>query len=222
MRGWLASACAAAIRSESGASPRVSLSGLPGVTSHQMRSRSSRRIASRQAARCAACGGSNVPPNRPILSPRGCGGRRMGPVVPQTRCAPSPLEGEGRAGGEFRVLPKEKKTPHPTRRDAARHPLPQGERVTPARVDRKQRRKSTWPDLPRAANAIFECGELLDADRPARVYASGGNSDLRAEAELAAIGELGRGIVQHDCGVDLAEEFLGGFRVSRDNRIGVM
>ena len=47
-------------------------------------------------------------------------------------------------------------------------------------------------------HAIFEAGELLDADRAARVQAAGGDADLGAEAELAAVGELGRGVVQHD------------------------
>src|SRR5690242_21914739 len=45
---------------------RSSFSGLPGVTSHHMRSSFSRFMASRLAAKCAACGGSKVPPNRPI------------------------------------------------------------------------------------------------------------------------------------------------------------
>ena len=35
-------------------------------------------------------------------------------------------------------------------------------------------------DLPRAADAILECGELLDADRPARMHAPGGDADLGA------------------------------------------
>ncbi len=60
----------------SGARPRVFLSGLPGVTSHQTRSRSSRFIAIRQAPRWAWCGGSNVPPNRPMLMPGAWGGER--------------------------------------------------------------------------------------------------------------------------------------------------
>ena len=63
-------------------------------------------------------------------------------------------------------------------------------------------------DLPRAAHAVFEAGQLLDADRAARVEAAGGDADLGAEAELAAVGELGRGVVQHDGGIDLAQEFL--------------
>ena len=37
-----------------------------------------------------------------------------------------------------------------------------------------------------------------------------GDADLGAHAELAAIGELRRGIVQHDRAVDAGEELLGG------------
>src|ERR1044072_6269272 len=122
MRGLFASFSAAAMRSARELRPRVSFSGFPGVTSHQTRSRSRRCIASRQAARCAACGGSNVPPNRPILSPRGCGGRRMGAVFG----APCEL-GEG----FFADLLTEKA---PSRGVCAPllatyHPLPQGEKV---------------------------------------------------------------------------------------------
>jgi hypothetical protein len=38
--------------------------------------------------------------------------------------------------------------------------------------------------------------QLLDADRAARMHAAGGDADLGAEAEFAAIGELGRGVVE--------------------------
>ncbi len=38
--------------------------------------------------------------------------------------------------------------------------------------------------------------------------AAGGDPDLGAEAELAAVGELGGGIVQHDRRIDAVEEFL--------------
>ena len=44
----------------------------------------------------------------------------------------------------------------------------------------------------------------------------------RAHAELAAIGELGRGVVQHDGGIDLGEEALDGRRVLGDDRLGVV
>src|SRR5882762_7659428 len=158
MRGWPASFAASAMRCPSGRRPRVSFSGLPGVTSHHMRSSWSRFMASRLAARCAACGGSKVPPNRPIRIPGACGGRtRRGGCI---TCAKGTVERWSR------------------------------------------------PDLPGAAHAILEAGELLDADRTAGVQLAGGDADLGAEAELAAIGELRRGVVQHDRGIDLRQEFL--------------
>ena len=66
------------------------------------------------------------------------------------------------------------------------------------------------PDLAGAADAVLEAGQLLDADRPARVHAAGGDADLGAHAEFAAVGELGRGVVQDDGAVDLGEEAVGG------------
>ena len=68
----------------------------------------------------------------------------------------------------------------------------------------------------------LNAGELLDADRPARMQAAGGDADLGAEAELAAVGELRRGIVQHDGRIDLAQEFLRRRRVRGDDRVGVV
>src|SRR5216683_2929073 len=62
--------------------------------------------------------------------------------------------------------------------------------------------------LPGVAHAILEGGELLDPDRAAGVEAAGGDADLGAETELAAVGELGRGVVQHDRRIDLGQEFL--------------
>src|SRR5437762_4445173 len=172
MRGWLASFLASAMRCSSGRRPRVSFSGLPGVTSHHMRSSWSRLMASRRAARCAACGGSKVPPNRPIRIPGACGGRtRRGGCI---TCAKGTVE------------------------------------------------RSSRPDLPGAAHAIFEAGELLDADRATGVQLAGGDADLGAEAELAAIGELGRGVVQHDRRIDLVEEFLCRGLVLGDDRVGVV
>src|SRR5882757_238574 len=63
------------------------------------------------------------------------------------------------------------------------------------------------PRLPGAVDAIFEARQLLGADRPAGVEFAGGNADFGAEAELAAIGELRRRVVQHDRRVDLDEEY---------------
>src|SRR6185436_19144800 len=153
MRGWPASFAASVMRCSSGRRPRVSFSGLPGVTSHHMRSSWSRFMASRLAARCAACGGSKVPPNRPIRIPGACGGRtRRGGCI---TCAKGTVERWSR------------------------------------------------PDLPGAAHAVLEAGELFDAD-------------------LAAVGELRRGIVQHDRRIDLVEEFLRRGLVGGDNRVGMM
>jgi hypothetical protein len=60
---------------------------------------------------------------------------------------------------------------------------------------------------------ILERGQLLDADRPPRMHLAGGDADLRAHAELAAVGKLRRGVVQQDGGIDLVEEALRGCRV---------
>src|SRR5262245_9100379 len=216
MRGWRASARAATMRSASGASPRVSLSGLPGVTSHHTRSRSSRFIASRQAARCASCGGSNVPPNRPIRIPGACGGSWT-PDAAASLLA--------RAGGEPRngapddgVCSMRPKVSNPSPGPTLGSGPPSsasGEGCTVAW-------RGSRPDLSRAAHAILEAGELLDADRPARMEAAGGDPDLGAEAELAAVGELGRGVVQHNGGIDLAQELFGRALVLGDDGLGVV
>src|SRR5262245_40273553 len=143
------------MRSSSGDRPRVSLSGLPGVTSHQTRSRPSRRIAIRQAARWASCGGSKVPPNRPIFMPGVWGGSTD---------------------------------------------------IRQAIKGRAQERSRTC--LPRAADAVVEAGELLDPDWAARMETAGGDADLGAEAEFAAVGKLRGRVVQPDRGIDLAQEFF--------------
>src|SRR5262245_23919117 len=78
------------------------------------------------------------------------------------------------------------------------------------------------PGLPRAANPVVEARELLDADRAACVEAPGGNADLGAEAEFAAVGELRRGVVQHNGRVDLTQEFLRRRLVFSDDRVRMM
>src|SRR6201996_2310874 len=65
------------------------------------------------------------------------------------------------------------------------------------------------PDLPAAAHLVFIAGQLFDADRPARMHLAGGDADLGPHAEFAAVGELGRGVDQHDAAVDFVEESLG-------------
>ena len=66
-----------AMRSAWLGSPAISLSGLPGVTSHQTRSNFSRLSAVRATSRCPSCGGLNEPPKRPIRRPAVWGGRAM-------------------------------------------------------------------------------------------------------------------------------------------------
>ena len=50
----------------------------------------------------------------------------------------------------------------------------------------------------------------------------GGDADFGAEAKFAAVGELGRRIVQDDGRIDLAQELFGGGLVVGDYRVGVM
>jgi hypothetical protein len=46
--------------------------------------------------------------------------------------------------------------------------------------------------------AIFETGQLLGANRPARMKFACSNADFGTEAKFAAVGELRRSIVQYD------------------------
>src|SRR5258705_10279850 len=85
--------------------------------------------------------------------------------------------------------------------------------------------KTLWGSRPRlsgAVDAIFEAGQLLGADRTAGVKFPGGDADFGAEAEFAAVGKLGRRVMQHDRRIDLVEEFArGGFVLGHD-RVGVL
>src|SRR5574339_270058 len=63
----------------------------------------------------------------------------------------------------------------------------------------------SWPDLSGATHHVLERRELLNADRAPRVQAAGGDADLGAHAELAAVGELGGGIVQQNGAVEAGE-----------------
>src|SRR5436309_9782874 len=150
MRGSSAISDAALARSARPCSRPVSLSGLPGVSNHQTRSSFRRLRANRLMARCAACGGLNEPPSRPM---------RMPLVWNGISCA-----------ADCDCI---------------------------SRVAACAGLKSR-PRLPGAVNAVFEARQLLGADRAAGVEFAGGNADLGAEAEFAAIGELCRRVVQHD------------------------
>src|ERR1700716_727414 len=78
------------------------------------------------------------------------------------------------------------------------------------------------PRLPGAVDAVFETGQLLGADRATGVKFAGGDPDFRAEAEFAAVGKLGRCVMQHDRRIDLVEKFARDGFVFRHDRIGVL
>ena len=73
------------------------------------------------------------------------------------------------------------------------------------RARRRRRRGSldhgrTWPAPRTTYLKLVSCSGPTG---PAGVEAAGGDADLGAEAELAAVGELGRGVPQHDRAVDI-------------------
>ena len=154
-------------RSASGARPRVSLSGLPGVTAtrpDQARSaaspigkrRDARRAADRrcrQTIQCACRVHTGGKTGRPRRSNRVATGRR----------------------GTNSSFMTSKRGPS---------------RASPPAAGDQLR-----PRLSVAAYAVFETGQLFDTDRSTGVEPPGGNADLGAEAELAAVGELGRRII---------------------------
>src|ERR1700748_2819666 len=80
----------------------------------------------------------------------------------------------------------------------------------------------SWARLTVAAHHIFEGGELLGAHRSARMHFARADANLRAHAELATIGELGRGVPQHNGRVDAVHEDLGGSGIFSDYGIGGM
>ena len=77
------------------------------------------------------------------------------------------------------------------------------------------------PDLPRSAHQVMKAGELLRTDRATGVHLAGGDADLRAETELAAVGELGRGVPDHDRAVDPVQEIFGRRGILGDDRLGM-
>src|SRR5438445_2144548 len=77
------------------------------------------------------------------------------------------------------------------------------------------------PCLAVASHLILERRQLLRPDGTPRMELAGGDSDLRAEAELAAVGILGRGVPQDDGAIDLVEEIFGGGALFGDDRLGV-
>ena len=49
------------------------------------------------------------------------------------------------------------------------------------------------------------------------MHAAGRDADLGAEAEFAAVGELSRGVVQHDGRIHLVQEFLRRLLIGGDD-----
>ena len=83
--------------------------------------------------------------------------------------------------------------------------------------------RESGPDLPPATHLVLIAGQLFDADRPARMHLPGRDPDLRPHPELAAIGELGRGVDQHDAAVDLVQEALRRSRgILGENAVGMV
>src|SRR5262249_29942209 len=80
----------------------------------------------------------------------------------------------------------------------------------------------SWAKSALAAHDILVGRELDQADRTAGVHSVGRDADFRAQAELAAIGELRAGIVHDDGAVDFPQEPLGGGGVAGDDRFGVL
>src|SRR5690349_17214411 len=76
--------------------------------------------------------------------------------------------------------------------------------------------QSSWAKRTLAAHDVLVDRELDQADRPAGMHAVGRDTDLGAEAELAAIGELRRGIVHDDGAVDFFQEPVGGDGIAGD------
>src|SRR5690554_2483275 len=183
-------------RSASGARSRWFFSGFPGVTRTQSASRSRRRRVSSTTRRWPSWMGLKLPPNRPMRMPDPEGGSSVMP---------------GMRMGWRRVMVRYRDSmgvsPSPLAGEGALDQFLPG---------------SSRSRLTGTADAVFEAGELLDADRAARMLLAGGNADLAAKAELATIGELGRGIVQQDGAVDLVEEFFDSRRILGNDRLGVV
>src|SRR6185369_6047997 len=82
-------------------------------------------------------------------------------------------------------------------------------------------RASAGTHLSAAAHHVLVTGELLHAHRSTRVEAVGGDADLGAHAEFAAIRKLRRGVVQHDGTVHFAQKTFCRRGIRGDDGIGM-
>src|SRR3546814_4972508 len=64
------------------------------------------------------------------------------------------------------------------------------------------RPKGLGPGLALAAHPVLVAGQLLRANRSAGMQLAGRDADLGAHAEFTAVGELRRGVVHHDPGIE--------------------
>src|SRR6266566_8989227 len=201
MRGSPAIWRAACARSSSSCRAPLSLSGFPGVTSHHTRSSFSRLIANRLIARWAICGGLNEPPSKPMRMPLVWRGIVLATDGEETDAS---FNGST-ANRSLFVL---------TRFLHANRCPP---RIASGAGFRLKTLCHSRPRLPGTVDAILETSQLFGADRAAGVKFPGGDADFRAEAEFAAVGKLRRRVMQHDCRIDLVEEFArGGFVLGHD------
>src|SRR5450830_1394334 len=75
--------------------------------------------------------------------------------------------------------------------------------------------------LPVAPQLVLDAGELLEGDGAAHMQLLRGDPHLRAQPELATVGEARRRVHVHAGGVDLGREPSGGAEVFGDDRLGV-
>ena len=68
---------------------------------------------------------------------------------------------------------------------------------------------------------IFIAGQLLGANRTARVDATRSNSDFSPHPKLATVSELRRCVVQQYCTVQIVEKFINDCLVLGTNRFRV-
>src|SRR3982074_3615732 len=220
MRGSFAILRAAIMRSSRSCKARWSLSGLPGVTSHHTRSSFNRLIANRLMARCATWGGLNEPPSRPMRMPLVW--RGMAWEIDGTATEALFNGTTARADQSRSVLIQSEWSLYSFCLAHLVHANRFPPRVASGSGFRLKTPQGSRPRLPGAVGAVFATGQLLGADRATGVKFAGGDPDFRAEAEFAAVGELGRCVMQHDRRIHFVEKPAGGGCIFRHDRIGVM
>src|SRR5674536_43049 len=76
-------------------------------------------------------------------------------------------------------------------------------------------------DLSRPGHHVLRARHLGQRHRPAGVQLLGRDPYLRAESELATVGEAAAGVDEDDCRVDLGDEPLSRCEVTGDDRLRV-